>query len=130
MGYCIQVHDYDFMIRKSNFPKALEAIKSLVQEHNLACVSANSVLESKTLGDAMRLCNWSFDTDDATGDAVMIFFEGEKLLDDEKLFEAIAPFVEDGSYIDMMGEDGYAWRWLFKDGKLKELSGELVFKEY
>ena len=29
------------------------------------------------------------------------------------MFNCIATFVEDGSYIEMVGEDGDLWRWVF-----------------
>src|SRR5690606_21320852 len=50
---------------------------------------------------------------EATGDIVGLRFRGERLGDDRVLFEAIAPFVEPGSFIEMVGEDGAIWRWTF-----------------
>ena len=35
-------------------------------------------------------------------------------------FEAIAPFVQDGSFIEWRGEDGCEWRWLFTNGTCSE----------
>ena len=58
--------------------------------------------------DATKQQSFSFD------------FYGEKLGDDEIFLSALAPYVEDGSYLEFEGEDGYSWRWSFKNGKLVE----------
>ena len=39
---------------------------------------------------------------------------------DENVFlQAVAPFVEDGSYIEWQGEDGNMWKNTFNNGKMK-----------
>jgi hypothetical protein len=45
------------------------------------------------------------------------YFSGEKWGDDEILYTAISPFVEDGAAIEIHGEDGRQWRYLFEAGK-------------
>ena len=52
----------------------------------------------------------------ADGDIVAIQFHGETLRDDFEMFQKIAPFVRSGSFLEMAGEDGAQWRWIFKDG--------------
>jgi hypothetical protein len=52
----------------------------------------------------------------SNGDITGVQFEGEKSGEEKYLWDAIAPFVEPGSYIEMQGEDGVTWRWVF-DGK-------------
>jgi hypothetical protein len=37
-------------------------------------------------------------------------FEVEKEMDEKEVLNAISPFVEDGSYIEMSGEEGERWR--------------------
>lgn len=44
-------------------------------------------------------------------------FIGEELGDDQKVFEILSPFMNDG-YIEMMGEDGDIWRWVFENGEM------------
>ena len=56
-----------------------------------------------------------------------IYFEGEKYGDDDLIFNAIAPYVEDGSYIQMNGEDGAIWRWVFENGKCVEKQATITF---
>ncbi len=49
-------------------------------------------------------------------DVIGISFVGEKSSDEKLVFDLISPYVEAGSYIEMSGEDGEVWRFLF-DGK-------------
>jgi hypothetical protein len=102
MGYCMKKRAAKFSIRKENFQGAHEAVNVLNPP-------------SKTLFHALE--DWGWDADvDANGDIIDICFLGEKLGDEIKLFKALAPFVEADSYIEMQGEDGDLWRWVF-DGK-------------
>ena len=54
---------------------------------------------------------------------------GDALCDDRLLFDAIAPFVKAGSFIEMSGEDGTLWRWHFDGKQCQEQLGHVVFGE-
>lgn len=58
-----------------------------------------------------------------------IQFNGEYQGDDYKIFELLAEFVEDESYIEITGEDGDKWRWVFNKGKVKEIKPKLVWSD-
>lgn len=77
-----------------------------------------------TLIDAFTA--WRY-TAERTDDGVsLLYFDGEKLGDDEQLFAAIAPFVQSGSSVELCGEDHYHWRFLFENGgAIIEQRGEL-----
>lgn len=48
-----------------------------------------------------------------------ISFVGEKSADYmEQTLRDIAPFVEPESFIEMRGDEGEVWRWVFRDGKV------------
>ena len=111
MGYCMQQVDSMFTIKAENVEKALEAIKKLTAGY--AWVSPD-VVNATTLCNAMWAWRWEIVMDN--NDVIGISFNGEKLGDDEILFNAIAPYVEAGSFIQMSGEEGMMWRWSF-DGK-------------
>ena len=67
---------------------------------------------------------------DNDGNIVEIDFEGERLGHDEDvMFNAIAPYVEDGSFIEMVGEDGDRWRWVFKNGECKEIKAKMTWND-
>ena len=40
-----------------------------------------------------------------------------KMGDEEKFFAAIAPVVVHGCFVDVRGEDGEEWRWMWENGK-------------
>jgi len=67
---------------------------------------------------------------DDEGEIIELYFNGDKLACDEDImFQAIAPYVEDGSFIEMVGEDGDCWRWIFKDAKCKEVRAEVTWPD-
>lgn len=144
MGYYMDQRGYNFIILAKNKEAALNAIKALAdypdkmsggqykggktEEKWYSWVSTEDFVNAKTLQEAMEAWGWGLQ-EERGGDVIGINFNGEKLLDDAILFAAIAPFVQDGSYIHMEGEDGFIWRWLFKDGQMEEQSGRVVFDE-
>jgi len=126
MGYCITQEYAEFSIKAENFCKALAAIKDLAGRETIRCsggpshfswVETEEFLQARTLREAMEAWRWDVEMEDGV---IGIEFTGEKLGDDLMLFKAIAPFVEPGSYIEMRGEDGAHWRWIFEDGDVKE----------
>ena len=57
-----------------------------------------------------------------------ISFDGERQDGTETaMFDSIAPFVEPGSYIEMQGEDGEVWRWVFDGVNCIEKNAEITF---
>lgn len=45
------------------------------------------------------------------------------------MFKAIAPFVKDGSFLEIHGEDGAMWRWKFSNGKMRQIGAKIVWEE-
>ena len=106
----------DFIMSKNKLPEALKAVKALVSGTNdFHWVNSEPILKAKTIEEALEEWSWRLEVND-DGDVKGIYFEGEKSRDELELFKAIAPFVEVNSFIEMMGEDGYLWRYHF-DGK-------------
>ena len=68
--------------------------------------------------------DYTFDVD---GNITEIEYVGEKLGRDFELFQKVAPFVRDGSFIEMYGEDGERWRWIFKNGKCREVTAKVTW---
>jgi len=128
----------EFSIKKENFEKALAAIKALANETGkmgggsssgerwFAWTTTNEYVEAETLTDALEAWRWEPDFDEE-GNINNIYFNGEKLGDDTVLFKAITPFVEEGSFIEMSGEDGSIWRWVFEDGTCHEIPVTISF---
>lgn len=126
MGYYADQVDVDFYLDKSNFPKVIAAIRALAGNGRYSWVK-DSYLDSDNIVDIFRCWRWGVSLDD-NGNIVDISFAGEKLGDDEVLFQAIAPYVKNNSYIEMHGEDHAMWRWVFVDGKLTEKYARIVWE--
>lgn len=122
MGYYITVRDMDFRIKKENFAPALEAIKKL-EPHGWV----DEYKTAETLEEAMKAWRWE-PAIDKNGEIDYLYFEGEKLGDDERFMEAIAPFVEHDSFIEVSGEEMALWRWSFRDGVMKELNANITWE--
>ena len=120
-----------FIIRKENFDNALQALKDVFVEENMTCrdyvngvtyphfswVDTDIVLNAITLHDALVEIRYLPQYNN--GDMVDVIFNGEKYGDEEIFFSALAPYVEDCSYIQFEGEDGRIWKWSFDDGKVQ-----------
>jgi hypothetical protein len=133
-----------FFIARDKHEEALATLKDLVRSGAgmsggsweggkktgswFSWVSSEDVLNAKTLQEAMLAFRWETSLNEA-GDIVSICFEGEKLGDDEVFFHTLAPFVEDGSYVAMQGENGAMWRWVFTDGKCREITAEITWED-
>ena len=138
MGYCITQTDTRFFIPQEFHGLALAAIKELMLEKYTAdggvevilsytWVNTDEVVQSETLSDALYAWRWEAETN-PNGDIDAIYFGGEKQGSDECLFRVISPFVKEGSYISMRGEDGEMWRWYFDGQKCIEQYGTVVWK--
>jgi hypothetical protein len=132
MGYCIFQGDTKFRIKAANKAAALEAVRALAKDEgrmsggaysssgrtsHFSWVTTDDFALAKTLEVALEAWRWPAVVDEKTGDIVGIEHRGEKRGDDPVLWDAIAPFVESGSYIQMSGEDGNIWRWCFDNGR-------------
>ena len=115
MGYYITVSESKFKIKVENLESAFKACKEKLtgQYH---WVDTEYTLNTNNIVEYLNEWRWCIEIED--GNIIDIEFDGEKLGDDEELFKVLAPFVESGSYIEISGEDGDLWRWVFKDGCL------------
>lgn len=127
MGYCISLYTTDFVLAAAHKDDALAAVKAMPSGH-CAWMNMEERRRCKTLEEALR--EWCYDPEmDDGGNIVGFDFTGEKIGDEELMFRAIAPFVKDGSYIEMHGEDGARWRWKFINGQMKEISARIVWDD-
>ena len=145
MGYCVQQINSKFLIRTENISNCLNAIQALANLANYAqeqirsgnyreryfpWVHTEEIKNVKNIGDAFNI--WGYEIccgDNETEDITEIYFIGEKLGQEGIMFEAIAPYVEDGSFIEMLGEDGERWKWCFENGELVEKNAKIVYED-
>lgn len=126
MGYCASMVDSSFHIAAEDKQKALVAAKGMKEHYHW--VSQGDIQGSRTLEELLD--TWGYDVEvDDEGNIKDISFNSEKLGDEAKMFEVIAPFVKSGSFIEMQGEDGALWRWTFKNGEMKEITPTIEWND-
>jgi hypothetical protein len=113
-----------FFIAVQDLQPMMEAIRAL---HGKETIKDTDGLHFSWVDDDFHILTdpvkmleaWRWDAEqDKAGNIDYLHFTGEKYGDDPKLFQAIAPFVRAGSYIQMRGEDGRTWRWCFDGQKM------------
>jgi len=124
MGYCISLQESTIVIKKENAEKVIETLRDLAKEKlgdgkRLMWINLYSLVDSESIEDTFDQLRYQLKTND-DGDYEIDYLSGEKLGDDYELFQAIAPYIEDG-YIEVSGEDNCIWRWVFESGECKEV---------
>jgi len=110
MGYYMDQRDNSFFLPKEKQQEALQAIK-IAGEKNRRIFDSH-ILQFQTLQEALEAWAWKPEFDEE-GNIVAIYFEGNKSGNELELFNALAPYVKAGSFIEMGGEDGAIWRFQF-----------------
>ena len=143
MGYYITQRNCKFYIPAKNINSVMNALVELSTKPELMGGSSYSSAEGikrhfafvdmtypkqKTLSAMLACWRWEAECD-KEGAIIGLDFSGEKSGDDSALFNAIAPFVKRGSYIEMAGEDGNIWRWSFDGKVMKEIDGKVTFRK-
>lgn len=133
MGYHMDQMGAKFRMAAGTLPYAFAAIRALhlgpkpgtVKDstgYHYRWVDGETALKAKDLTEILDEWRWHITFNTLTGDCVGITFTGEKYGDEDVLFAAIAPYVDAGSYIEMEGEDGAQWRWVFDGTNFRETS--------
>lgn len=147
MGYCVEVTINNMVIPFDKMNDCLAAINNLHTKENLekqasgGCSDFNLPIPERIwyswvqnppvdgffdLPTAFRA--WRYDAFPENDSIVVESFRSEKLGDDEILFRAIAPFVNDGAIIEFDGEDGSRWRYVFENGEIKEQEAKISWE--
>ena len=124
MGYCIHKDESVFFIKRTDKKKALAAVKALGDQ---CWVDGSAVAKCRNLRDAMHLYAWPIEEDE-DDNVIDIFFHGEKAGAEAELFGALAPYVKEGSFIHIIGEDGGHYRYLFDGKTCEEQTATLVWE--
>ena len=122
MGYNSRCNDSVFRIRKEHLKAACEASRRVtgdyVQARNLPTRARHG--GQITIEHVLDAWGWKSvrARDDVyeTGDILDLDKKVEREMDELPLWQALAPYVEPGSCITMLGENGEWWRYVF-DGK-------------
>lgn len=133
MGYNIYQRETQFLIREENLSSCLEVLMGIMPNQNspwkrLQKMESALVEVDPNLSLSIAMEHWAWSPFfDKEGNIIHVTFVGEKLTDDMEMFDAIAPFVERGSHIQMAGEDFAIWRWYFDGENCIEEEPEVVF---
>lgn len=128
MGYNVSTMDVCFTIPAENVDQAY-AEMCRANDHFTERFPSFNIFDQEQCSNAIEAFrNIGFDADtDITGDIIVYGFDG-KSKNEEKIFEAIAPYVEPNSYIEWRGENGEMWRNVFENGRMITQNGEIVWK--
>ena len=122
MGYYMNQRDSNFYIKRKNVGAAHDALKCI---GDVSWADSSVLKMSRSLAEAFDELRWRIEIDD-DGNVDGIYFKGEKAGGDELVyFDAIAPYVKKGSFIEMAGEDGSMWRWVFNGKKCDEITPKI-----
>ncbi len=132
--------DNNFRIAREKHEAALAAVRSLVGKETIhsatgphfSFVPTDWLTRANTLHAALLEWGWLAEDDPSTGDIAELYFERERWGDDVLLFQVIAPFLDDGSYIVLAldtGETAEIGRFRFSNGQLYLDEGRITFHE-
>ena len=117
MGYYIDQNDGSIELPLRNVGFAIEALKKWMRDEQ-EYDDWNRFQKFEDIAFEFNLMA-TFDKDK---NEYLIDNEGEKLWAQKEFLEVVAEFCNEGSYIEISGEDGCFWRWVIKDGQLLEIN--------
>lgn len=127
MGVYLDVRGMEFFLPKEHFDAALKAVKDATPiGRHVSWVRPEAVQAAGSLIEALQAWEWEPRVDKESGAIVGLVYEGEKAGDEDRLFEALAPYVESGSYVECEYE-GSVMRYVFRRGKMKQVYAQLMW---
>lgn len=137
MGYSYCVNDSSFGIEAQHFPDMMDHLlkwhrKLAADNQPLKWMDHDKAIAMLEEGDLIGYFDgWCYAAkiDITTGDVVNLIFEGEKIGQEDNLWDQIAPWVQDGSHLTCQGEDGDMWRWTWREGRLYTVEAQVVYDD-
>lgn len=128
MGYYIFQEDANFFIDNKHVGDVVRAVHRLALDKEwVGGRDNNDITQITDPYEIFSIFSWNIERNDI-GDIVDITFEGEKMHDEQELFNAIAQFVKNDCYIQMRGEDHEQWRWSFTNGVMTEQTATITWE--
>lgn len=116
MSYNVTLRDSDFFIPWSSVPAVLADLK-----RDMPYLEGPSDAYA-SINDIAHELRWEFDLSEV-GDVVNLWIEDNGGDGEEDMFRIIAPYVQDGSSVEMVGEDGELWRYYWTGGRYYRQEG-------
>jgi hypothetical protein len=124
-----------FFISKEHITACLDAVMKSSGDYETPTKAAKNIKHFEFLPPLQKLlelteATYGFDfVPDEDGNITKVDFNWEKLRNAKALWDAIAPYVKEGSLIEMKGEDGAIWRYVFKSLTCKKVYPKIVWEE-
>lgn len=121
MGYCVEITKSTVSFDENKVKNLMDKVKQDFKNDKIEgrWIYAEEVINSEYVEeffDALRLAIYFED-----GVYKIDYLNGEKLDGcEEDLYKSMAEFSNDG-YIEYLGEDGEQWRYVFENGKCREV---------
>jgi hypothetical protein len=117
MGYSARISETKFLIKEDNLEDSFIYTKDFLIKYDkkISYVEKEDIEATNNLEDLFEVFGFEIDFDSTTGHLDTIDFVWEKLGEEMILLKQIAPYVEEGSYIQWVGEDGDIWRYVFRN---------------
>ena len=140
MGYYMCIEESVLKVKEENFDKFVKDFVSLPDTEawklgyrgDIAYYKMDEFEQEwrqrKTTQDIFHNYFWEFDHYEKSENDIYLSINDIKITASHNFFlSSLAPFVENGSYINVVGEDSAKWRYEFRDGKVYELQGETTY---
>jgi hypothetical protein len=116
MSYSVTQGESSFYIKEQDVKGALKALKDHIK---LSQRYQHGSVATKWPHISLALKDLGFQTEyNEDGDLIKIYYESEKSWGEQDLLKCLAPFVQNKSFVEFLGEDGERWRYWFNEGKL------------
>lgn len=131
MGFGMRQKEAEFSLPKKYFSDACEALKKLFGNEDgfVEYIKPRDVIRACDENDfvqAMIECRWRCEVDETGVVGIRTF--GNNLGMEYQIFRAIAPYVKEGSVIEMTGDENALWRWRFENGECFEDNGVVYYE--
>ena len=128
MDYYVSSVESMIRIKKENYDKVTEILSEYDSRHGDGFFApAGWMNESEAnLCRAFLKLGWLLEFNTSKETSQLVFVDDQLSAEDRWLMD-IAPLVEQGSYIDMVGEDTAHWRWFFNGHGIDKFLGFVVY---
>lgn len=123
MSYYCGILDENFVIKKDKKGLAYKALYDWAV--TTGWINTNDIDRALTLETLMEELGFPVEDYEKTGGIDEISIAGKWRGNEKDIFDVLAPFVEDGSYVGFIGEDNGMWRYVFENGKCIEQFGSV-----
>jgi hypothetical protein len=143
MGYYITLEEANFRIPETE--QVLNVLKDLNKRDDLktggswengkqtrvwfAWMPEDYDKTVKSVAQVFDLLGFETNTEDYDGEYVGLTYYNSKAGSEDIFIEAVAPFVEDGCYLEWRGEEGERWRQVVRQGKIHTQSATTVWSD-